>query len=475
MSELRTTPSPVPGIRGFDLLSTEQSVRRHVIGALRSRRMSLKAALQPIVDEQARMLVSELRLDALAVDRILQSQSAVLTVLSDRYDALDEAVHHSEIPFVELGSDGRIVYANSAFNELVPNGHNTPFPDLFGNRAADVCAALNSNRNISLRVDIQTAAAIRQVRVEIGPLRDQDGEHGNYALLLDQSAERSRLDGLRDGVLRTDLTGRIRFANERAAELLRFSGTELGEMSLSDVFAPDEDADGPAEWLHAQTGFSCFVRLRIREGDPVLARVSGTPDIEGPNSHAGLLLLFAPLAEDLARQELKTILVEYKDPHEIIEAALRAISKVIPFEMANFGVYNEACDHWRALVIEPQPEWEWSTHWFPVPAGAIAWLEKGKTWDNDVRAFVERINPEAMDNPVTQAILRMGLERMMVLPIREAGGRFRSALTCSAATTSTPRATCGPCRTSAWRRSCRRRTRPWSAPARLPSANSRTT
>ena len=430
MAELSTTPLAPPNIRGFDLAGTEQSVRRHVIGTLRSRRMSLKAALRPLVDEQARMLSSELGLDASTVNRIQQSQNAVLNVLSDRYDALDEAAHRSEIPFVELGKDGRIVYANAAFDKLVPDGRGTPFPELFGSRAADVCAALRADRNASLRLDLDTAAATRQVRVEIGPLHDEDGERGNYALLLDQSAEQSRLDALQDGVLRTDLTGRIRFANERAAEVLGLSQAELEDMLLSDVFAPetDEAAGGPAEWLQAETGFSGFVQFRTRDGQLVPARVSGTPYIEAPNSHSGLLLLFAPLAEDLARQELKTILVKHANGQEIIEALLQTIRKVIPFEMATFGVYNDVCDHWRALAIVPKPTWEWSTCWFRVPAEVIGWLEQGKTWDNDISLFVERFNPEEMDNPVNKAILNEGFKRMLVLPIREAGGRFRSAL-----------------------------------------------
>ncbi|WFU37250.1 PAS domain S-box protein [Bradyrhizobium sp. CB82] len=233
-----------------------------------------------------------------------------------------------------------------------------------------------------------------------------------------------------DGVLRTDLTGRIRFANERATEILGFSEADLKKMLLSEALELEgEDAgERQAEWLDAQTGFSGFVKFRTRDGQPIPARISGAPYLEGPNSRAGLLLLFAPLAEDLARQELKTILVDHEDPQEIIEATLGAIRKVIPFEMATFGIYNEACDHWRALAIVPQPQWEWTTRWFRVSPGVIDWLKQGRTWDNDLHLFVERLNPDEMDNPVSKAILRDGLDRMIVLPIREAGGRFRSAL-----------------------------------------------
>ncbi|MGY4506963.1 PAS domain-containing protein [Bradyrhizobium sp. USDA 3650] len=430
MEELRAAPSLISGDWDQDFLKTEQGIRRHVIGALRSRQNGLKTALKPLVDELARMLVSEFGLAAEAVDKILQSQTTLLSVLSDRYDALDEAAHHSDIPFVELAGDGRIVYANAAFDKLVPDGRNAPFPGLFGSRAADVGAALKANHNTSLRVDIRTNKLIRQVRVEIGPLRDEDGQQGNYALLLDQSAERSRLDALQDGVLRTDRAGKIRFANERAVQILGFAEATLKEMSLSDVFAPDDEGTTSRfdEWIGTQTGFTDFVRLRPMDGRSVLARVSAAPYMEEQNSSTGLLLLFAPLNEDLARQQLKTVLAEHADPQEIIEAMLRVVEKVIPFEMSAFGVYNDLSDHWRALTVFPKPRWEWSTRWFKVTADVIQWLEQGKTWNNDLSKFVEQLNPEEKDNPVSKAILSDDFKSMVVLPIRKAGGRFGSSL-----------------------------------------------
>ena len=430
MEELRATPSLVSGDRGPHSLMSEQGIRRHVIGALRSRQTSLTTALQPLVQEQARMLVSEFGFDAQTVGKILQSQNTMLSVLSDRYDALDEAAHYSEIPFVELAHDGRIVYSNAAFDKLLPGRRGVPFSGLFGSRAADVWMALRANHNSSLRADIQTNELVRQVRVEIGPLRDEDGMPGNYALLLDQSAEQSRLDALQDGVLRTDLIGKIRFANERAVQVLGFSESELREMQLSQVFGPDDEGATNlfGEWITKQTGFSGFVRLRPKDGRSILARVSGTPYMEAPNSSAGLLVLFAPLAEDRARQELKTILAEHDDPQEIIEATLQAIGKVIPFEMSTFGVYSDLNDFWRALTIFPKPSWEWSTRWFKVPPGVIEWLEQGKTWDNNLAAFVESRNPEEKDNPVSKAIVADKFESMLVLPIRKAGGRFGSSL-----------------------------------------------
>ena len=376
-------------------------------------------------------MLASLGLDSQKTDRILQAQAAVLNVLSNRYDALDDAIHNSDIPFVELGSDDRIAYANAAFNSLVPDAHESLFPTLFGSRAADVSAALRANKSTSLRADIRTAAANCQVRLEIGPLRDEDGERGNYGLLLDQSAERSRLNALRDGVLRTDSTGRIRFANDRAAELLGLSVARLTEMSLTDVFAPEEDEPSElARWQDAETGISSFVHVRTRDGRLEPVRVSSAPYIEAPGSTAGLLLLFVPLVEERARQELGAILIEHKDPRELIEATIQTLHSVFRFEMATFGIFNDACDHFRALAVMPEPtKWDWSTRWFRVGGAVIEWLEKGKTWNNDLPAFIEDLNPDEKDNPVNKAIELEELDSMLVLPIREAGGRFRSLLT----------------------------------------------
>ena len=97
-------------------------------------------------------------------------------MLSDRYDALDEAVHDGGIPFVELGSDGRIVYANAAFDALVPDRHGTPFPDLFGTRAADICAAPSADRNTSLCVDTDRRSdASRAGRDQAAATKRQQG------------------------------------------------------------------------------------------------------------------------------------------------------------------------------------------------------------------------------------------------------------------------------------------------------------
>jgi PAS domain S-box-containing protein len=386
-------------------------------------------ALAPLLDQQAWMLAQELGLNRAMVDRILQEQRAILDVLATRYDALDEAVVCSEIPFAEIDGDGLVVYANETFQELIPNPEGRSFTSLFGAREPHVAEALRSGGNTSLRVDVRADGAQRHVRLEVGPLRDENTGLGSYALLLDQTAERSRLNALQDGVLRTDLEGYIRFANERAAESLGFDPAELLGAGLGSVLLAetDEESDPILRWQAAESGFAEFVRLRLKDGRIVPARLSGTPYIEGSNRSAGLLIVFAPLVEDLARQELKRILLEEEDPQRIIQAALTAIGTVIPFDMASFGIYDDQCSFWRALAIVPTPDWEWSTRWFPINALTKAWLEKGLTWDNKLTDWINHNNPEANLDPVTRAILERKFTSMLVLPIREVGG-FRSAV-----------------------------------------------
>lgn len=405
-------------------------LRGRVAAALRARQQSgLISAVAPLLDQQAWLLTQELRLDRTQADQVLRTQHAILEVLAARYDALDEAIVCSEIPFAEIDGNGRIVYANGAFRELVPHPDGRDFIALFGARAPHVEEALRAGGNASLRVDVTTGNSARPVRLEVGALRDEDGKMGSYALLLDKTAEQSRLNALQDGVLQTDLEGRIRFSNERAAQNLGYDVTELKGMALGALLLPEIEGepDPVPGWLGSETGVSDVVRLLLKDGRIVPARVTATPYIEGSNRTAGLLMIFARLDEDLARQELKRILLEEVDPQRIIEAALTTTGTVIPFDMASFGIYDDRCLFWRALSIVPKPDFEWSTRWFPINARTKEWLEKGRTWDNSLESWVQQYQPDGDNDPVTQAVLDQNFTSMLVLPIREVGG-FRSAV-----------------------------------------------
>lgn len=405
-------------------------LRGRVVAALRARQQSgLIAAVAPLLDQQAWFLTQELGLDRTQADQVLQTQHAILEVLAARYDALDEAIVCSEIPFAEIDGNRRIVYANRAFGELVPHLDGRDFVALFGARAPHVEEALRAGGNASLRVDVTTGNVARPVRLEVGPLRDEDGKPGSYALLLDKTAEQSRLNALQDGVLQTDLEGRIRFANERAAQNLGYDVAELKGVALRAVLLPEIEGepDPVPAWLASETGITDVIRLLLKDGRTVPARVTATPYIEGSNRTAGLLMIFARLDEDLARRELKRILLEEVDPQRIIEAALRTTGTVVPFDMASFGIYDDQCLFWRGLSIVPEPDFEWSTRWFPINPRTKEWLEKGQTWDNSLESWIQKHQPDADTDPVTQAVLDREFTSMLVLPIREVGG-FRSAV-----------------------------------------------
>ncbi|RTL34674.1 MAG: hypothetical protein EKK49_08345 [Rhodocyclaceae bacterium] len=189
----------------------------------------------------------------------------------------------------------------------------------------------------------------------------------------------------------------------------------------------DDEPDPVPRWLKEESGFSDFIRLRLKDGRTIPARVSGTPYIEASNRSVGLLIIFMPLVEELARQELKQILLEEVSPRRIIELALEIVRTVIPFDMASFGVYDDHCKYWRALAILPRPDWVWSTRWFPISEQTKKWLEDGRTWDNHLENWIDHHNPEADLDPVTRAVLDQKFTSMLVLPIREVGG-FRSAV-----------------------------------------------
>lgn len=364
---------------------------------------------------------------------LLAGQDVIVDTLAGRYDALDTAVRESEIPFAEIDHRGRIVYANKALAEHILQPDGKDFASLFGARAQHVSEALRRKENVSLRVELERDGLPRQFRAEIGPLRDEDGELGAYALLLHLRAEELRLDAALDGIMRIDLTGKIIFANSKAQELLgvrreKLLGTRADRWLRGGPV--DDGRDRIAAWLSATAAITEDAELATAGlGSPRPVRVSVVPFYDGPDGQSGILITFRSIAEDIARQNLRALLVVERDPHAVIHESMRIVRGLIPCDLAIFGVYTDQTRHYRALLLEPEPKWYWATRWFDVDPKVVEWLSRPVTWDNDVTAFVAAYAPDHQDDPVVLAIQRDGLSSMVVLPIQGPGGAFRSTLT----------------------------------------------
>jgi PAS domain-containing protein len=398
---------------------------------LRERSTGLRYAVAPLLHEFDRLLGLGDNLPDSNLDGLRRGYEMLLDVVAERYDALDAAVRESEIPFAEIDGTGHIRYANDAFDTLITQANGQHFATLFKDRAADVQQALDLGRNGSLRVDLLRNDRPQQFRLEVGLLRDEDGAPGNYALLLSQRAEELRQEAALDGIVRTDMAGVIKFANPKAERLLNLASGGLIGMRLADLFTadPEGERDPTSGWLAASQGVTGVVQLRAVAGEqPRPMRVSVMPNFDEPGRQSGLLINFCSLPEETARAKLQSLLTLHRDPAVVIHEAIRTLRAAVPSDMATFGIYSDDMRQFRALIVDPEPTWPWSTRWFEVTPEGIEWLRSGSTYSDDLSQLRKDCAPDQLDDPVARAVEQDKLNRMLVLPIAGPGNSFRSSL-----------------------------------------------
>jgi len=184
---------------------------------------------------------------------------------------------------------GRVVYANEALTKHIPQPLERDFASLFGARAQHIADALAGGKCASLRVELDCEGLPRQFRAEIGPLRDQDGKPGAYALLLGLRAEELRLDAALDAIMRADLTGKIAFANNKALELLHLKREEVLGTELSQWLVPRTPDQGQtieqriACWLSATAAIDDDDLTLQAQDNPIRSTWRWCPPTTDPN------------------------------------------------------------------------------------------------------------------------------------------------------------------------------------------------
>ena len=355
-----------------------------------------------------------------------------MRALSTRYDAMDSAVREMSMPFAEVDATGLIVYANKAFQRLVPNGFGRPFADLFGERGDEVKAALAAGVATSLLVEMPTPGALfLQFRVAIGPLADEDGKTGAFALLVDMGGEDRLYDSAPDGILRINSTDRITFANQRACELLNVKAAALVGQPASIIFRSGSIREKTTNefkmWSSRNEGKktnATFLRFGTRERVPVVASV--LPTYHSRDHRAGTLIAFNTTAAETAHRKLQKLLATPCPPDALALGVLRAIRGVVPYDLATFGVYTPDMKFFRVLATDPPKHWK--IRWFPLNPAWPEWLRQGITWTSNLLETVTQMDPRTLQEPVFREIQQQNLNCLLTFPIEGGNGSYRSAV-----------------------------------------------
>lgn len=369
-------------------------------------------------------------LSAVGIKILKKYDDLIWNALSTRYDALDAALVRTSFAVAEIDGVGIISYANDALRALLPDAVGRDFASLFGPRSADVRAALSAQELQSLRLDLHRGNQPSiHLRGEIGPLTDEFGRRGAYALLLGVKAEEARFDTLPDGILRLDPEGNIVFANQRAEQLIGASRTELQGRQAASFFS-DYERNAFADWFKSPDGRKEKAELISLTGQTTLVRMTVAPSFDTADSCSGAIITIAPIAEELVRAELQQVLSvpDYK-PEDLILGVMEAVRKIVPYDLATFGVYTEDMRYHKTLVVHPKPQWEWTTAWFSLGEKVHDFLLSEGTWGDDVHATSINLTPGMQEDLVLQNIVKSGMKSYVTLPIAGGGQRIPASLT----------------------------------------------
>jgi PAS domain-containing protein len=431
---VRELPSDtsIPWLKNISEETFRETVRR-LVGLLRERRPAgLADALAPIFAERNHVLSNELSSDGKAIledyDRLL------LTALTMRYDALDAAVRETSFAVAEIDSVGRISYANKALTKIVPDAISRDFAALFGPRSKDVTGALSDAKRDSLRLDLHRGnLPVVNLRGEIGPLSDEYSRLGAYALLLDVEGELARFDALPDGILRLDHEGNVVFANTVAKKIFGDPGTLLRGRSVSGLFRVDssiEETPAIERWLSANGHKEMTEAQPLDDRPAIPVRLTIVPSFDTAESRSGWVLTIVPIARELAQTEMQRLLsVPELEPEALVRGIVQAIQKIIPYDLATFGVYTEDMEYHNTLVVHPQPAWAWTTAWFPLDPGGRQFLLGKQTWGADFQEAVRTLAPSLDDDPVLKHLIDSKMKGFVTLPITGGGKYVRASLT----------------------------------------------
>jgi two-component system cell cycle sensor histidine kinase/response regulator CckA len=102
-----------------------------------------------------------------------------------------------------------------------------------------------------------------------------------------------------DGVLATDVVGRITYANPRLLHLLGYKAHELSGKSIFEVMPDVESFEARNRFAHQQRGNSEVVesRLQRRDGSPISILIASSPIIDADASFIGTLAVISDITE----------------------------------------------------------------------------------------------------------------------------------------------------------------------------------
>ncbi|MDR5760982.1 PAS domain-containing protein [Caballeronia sp. LZ035] len=345
----------------------------------------------------------------------------------------------SNMPFVAVNRDGRIVEQNDALTGLIGEHarSNAALP-VFG---VDRSTLFDTDRSEPICGSCESATG-EIVPLILHPLyRVKDWNDAMLVAIVDgtpfRAGELQRFESTPYTILRvTDSI--VRFANDEAQQTLGPTSGSLIGKRLTDMFE-DDDRSAIENGLQRCETERTAVPLDVTIKAPVDApwrdvRLILTPDMMPDRRLLGVLAVIKLTTLDLARDRIRRIMIAPSSPdhgsehgarvkwQERFASVVQQLARLFEFDHAILGVYAHDPFLFKAVEIEsgekgirPPKDELWPARWMDLPHWSEAWLSSGKTWVPSVDEFTQG-DEVLRDSEIVKSYRRYGIASAVTLP-----------------------------------------------------------
>jgi PAS domain S-box-containing protein len=368
-------------------------------------------------------------LDATAMVR--QRLNAITArILNECSQVYEHIVETSKACFCQTDLHGRIVFANREMERLTGEGPlvGKRLEDYFSDEdrhiVRDSIACSDSDGPGITRLTVVSAEGGRTVvRAEIGPLIIDDRNIGGYVHITDISIAEKQHKQLYDrallGIAKVNRKGEILFANRSLLQMLNTQ--EYHGINIFDLLADESSRKWVGSQLESRYGWKSseypieLQRFGDREKVPVMISAFPETDLSGKRVVGSFAIVRCVLA-----QKIRHLIESHHEEKTLLQAVLRKLSLVVPFEIATVSMYSVdrkfACPIFSSNSHE---EKKWQRRWWRMTPARIRWVSQEDIQIvEDIEQFLDQ--PDWIDlkrEPDIQQLINEGFKSSITYPI----------------------------------------------------------
>jgi PAS domain-containing protein len=363
---------------------------------------------------------------------------------------LMQGLMKSGSPCAIVDRSGAVTRANAAFEKLAPASTGRLLTGLFRFNPSTLGEGRQVGSFPSPVEVLYSSAGGALVPAWLHTLCESPDTGDRLLLVADgaplRRAELQRLDAAPLAVMRVCADGVVRSANAATYSALSLDPKRvIGHKLLSLFNTSDENKrpDGEPDERSLKNCFSdCLTKLepvkleisvaRLTRGERESAPLLMIPDLAPDGRALGVLAVIELTLVDRVREKIARIarapLVESWQAR--LGRILEEVRRLIPFDHANFGMYADNVQFFRAFALYPRDHLKWTERWLPLPPGVKEWLEDGKTAIPDIREFVGAF-PEFNESQVVRMYEDRGMRSSATLVAKDEKGPTSALSLCS--------------------------------------------